>query len=309
MATRNDPAEKGWLLFIHQLPPKPDYLRVKVRRRLLRIGAVALKNTVYVLPATGEAREDFRWLRREIQADGGDAMVFEADIVEGVARGSIERQARMERDEEYRQLARAAEPGGITTDADIERLRRQLAEIVRRDHFRAPGRAIAESAIQALLQRAATATSTSTPATARPSGATWVTREGVGVDRMASAWLIRGWIDQTPTFRFVPEDGYTPRAGELRFDMFEGEFTHAGDRCTFEVLLDHFGLSDPALRAVAEVVHDIDCKDGKFGRVESDGIAAIVDGIVLTESSDEARLDAGAATFSRLHATFRQNPT
>lgn len=299
--------EKGWLLFIHQLPPKPDYLRVKVRRRLQRIGAVALKNTVYVLPATGETREDFRWLRREIQADGGEAMVFEAGIVEGVARGSIERQARLERGEEYRQLTVAADPDGMPTEAEIQRLRRQLADIVRRDHFRAPGRAVAESAIQALVQMAATPTSRSTPTAARPSGATWVTREDIGVDRMASAWLIRKWIDQSATFKFVPEDGYTPRRDELCFDMFEGEFTHSGGRCTFEVLLDSFGLGDPALRAVAEVVHDIDCKDGKFGRTETDGIDALVEGIVLTESSDAVRLEAGEATFSRLHATFQRN--
>jgi hypothetical protein len=123
---------------------------------------------------------------------------------------------------------------------------------------------------------------------------------------MASAWLIRGWIDPDATFRFVPADGYQPQAGELRFDMFEGEFTHIGDRCTFEVLVDHFGLRDPTLTAIAEIVHDVDCKDGKFGRAEADGLAALIDGIVLTTPDDSARLGAGAALFASLHASLGQ---
>jgi len=79
-----------WLLLIHQIPPKPDYFRVKVRRRLQRIGAVALKNSVYVLPSRPQTIEDFRWLLREIVAEGGEATVCEAEFVEGVTRADLE---------------------------------------------------------------------------------------------------------------------------------------------------------------------------------------------------------------------------
>jgi hypothetical protein len=136
-------------------------------------------------------------------------------------------------------------------------------------------------------------------------GRTWVTREGVYVDRIASAWLIRRFIDQEARFKFVPAKGYTPAPEELRFDMFEAEFTHQGDRCTFEILLEHAGLDNPALRAIAEIVHDIDLKDAKFGRDEAAGIASVIAGIARAHPEDNERLTQGAALFENLYASFR----
>jgi hypothetical protein len=122
---------------------------------------------------------------------------------------------------------------------------------------------------------------------------------------MASAWLIRRFIDTKAKFRFVPARGYRPGRGELRFDMFEGEFTHEGDCCTFETLLARFGLADPALAAIGEVVHDLDCKDGKFGRRETHGIGAIVRGLVRSHDRDADRVAAAALVFDGLHAHFQ----
>jgi hypothetical protein len=136
-------------------------------------------------------------------------------------------------------------------------------------------------------------------------GRTWVTRQGVFVDRIASAWLIRRFIDADARFKFVPAKGYTPAPGELRFDMFEAEFTHQGDRCTFEVLLEQAGLDDPALRAIAEIVHDIDLKDAKYGRDEAAGIASLITGIARAHAHDEERLAQGVAVFENLYASFR----
>lgn len=290
-----------WLVLIHHLPPKPDYLRVKVRRKLQRIGAVALKNSVYVLPSTDEALEDFQWLRREITAEGGEAMLLDSDFLEGVPNGVLEQMGREERDREYRELLDSVNSLTTVSDADIARLRRQLAEIVRRDHFGAPGRDAAEFAVRGLGQREARA---ATGATVAHKGATWVTRAGVKVDRMASAWLIRRWIDRDATFRFVTGDHPVTEPHEIRFDMFDGGFTHIGDRCTLEVLITHFGLSDPALNVIAEVVHDIDVKDEKFARPETDGVAALIDGIVTTVPDDADRLEAGAQLFERLYAAL-----
>jgi len=305
----NDPTgNRGWLVLIHQLPPKPDYLRVKVRRKLQRIGAIALKNTVYVLPDNDEAREDFRWLRREILTDGGEAMLMEAEFIEGVTSHSLERLSRAERDQEYRELVVSADAIPSPTASDYERLQRQIGEIIRRDHFGAAGRDTAEFSLRNLRARTRPSAAPASE-TSRPRGATWVTRQGVKIDRMASAWLIRGWIDPDATFRFVPPDGYEPAAGEIRFDMFEGEFTHIGDRCTFEVLVHHFALTEPSLVAIAEIVHDVDCKDGKFGRAEANGVAAMIDGIVLTTPDDAARLAAGAALFANLRASLARAGT
>ncbi|MGH7579507.1 MAG: chromate resistance protein ChrB domain-containing protein, partial [Gemmatimonadales bacterium] len=133
---------------------------------------------------------------------------------------------------------------------------------------------------------------------------TWVTRPGLGVDRMSSAWLIRRFIDPEAGFAFAPADAAAAMSGVLRFDMFEGEFTHEGDRCTFEVLLDRFGLDEPALRAVADVVHDIDCKEERYGRPETPGVAAIVEGIRRSGLDDATRIGQGDVLFEGLYRGF-----
>jgi hypothetical protein len=131
-----------------------------------------------------------------------------------------------------------------------------------------------------------------------------VTREGVQVDRIASAWLIRRFIDPGARFKFVPGTGYSPQPGELRFDMFEGEFTHVGDRCTFEVLLGRARLDDPALKAIGEVIHDIDLKDAKYGREEVAGVRSLINGIAASSSDDEQRLARGSALLDDLYSSF-----
>jgi len=229
-------------------------------------------------------------------------MLLDSDFIEGVPNGVLEQMARDERDREYRELLDAVKSLATASDADIARVRRQLADIVKRDHFGAAGRDAAEFAVRALGQRESQAASEI--AIVAHKGATWVTRAGVKVDRMASAWLIRRWIDQDATFRFVTGDHTVTESHEIRFDMFDGGFTHIGDRCTLEVLIHHFGLTDPALNVIAEVVHDIDVKDGKFARPEADGVAALIDGIVTTVPDDVDRLEAGAQLFERLYAAF-----
>ena len=134
-------------------------------------------------------------------------------------------------------------------------------------------------------------------------GRVWVTRRGVYVDRIASAWLIRRFIDPDARFKFVPAKGYEPAPGELRFDMYEGEFTHEGDRCTFEVLLSRAGLDDPALAAIGEIVHDIDLKDAKFGRPEATGIAHLIEGVGRTARFDPNRTKREADQWPS-HAAF-----
>jgi hypothetical protein len=123
-------------------------------------------------------------------------------------------------------------------------------------------------------------------------------------DRIASAWLIRRFIDADARFEFVAGQGYTPEAGEVRFDMYEAEFTHEGDRCTFETLLERLRPDDAALRAVAEIVHDIDLKDEKFARPETPGVQRSIAEIVAGSSSDEARIEEGAALFEALYRAF-----
>ncbi len=300
---------QNWLLLIHQLPPEPAYFRVKVRRRLQRLGAVALKNSVYLLPRRDETLEDFQWLLQEIQADGGEATLCQASWLGGISDLELTAVFRADREADYKEVEnrarQLAEDRDMPDDTELARLRKRMSEITGIDYFAASGRAAAEQAIRAAEARQAPSAQAPGARPEAPKGVTWVTRQGVYVDRIASGWLIRRFIDPKARFKFVPAKGYRPAAGERRFDMFQGEYTHEGDRCTFEVLLDRFGLADPALRAIGEIVHDIDCKDDKFGRAEAPGIAAILNGIVLERGGDEARLEQGAVVFEGLLAQFR----
>lgn len=303
---------RRWLLLIHQIPAKPDYFRVKVRRRLQRIGAVALKSSVYVLPHTDEAMEDFQWLRRMVADEGGEATLCAASFVEGVDDREVESMFREQSDAEYGEIIEAARGAASEpSEADVRRLRNQLESAAAHDFFDAP---LAEAAVRAVREvegaltrrREAPVPRPAAPDPDRPRGATWVTRIGVQVDRMASAWLIRRFVDDGALFKFVPAEGYEPGPGELRFDMFEGEFTHTGDSCTFEVLVARFASGDAALHAIGEIVHDIDCKDEKFGRGEVMGVAAAIRGIALEHADDAARVEAAAALFDGLYAAFRR---
>lgn len=308
--------EGGWLLLIAQLPPKPDYLRVKLRRRIQRIGAVALRGAVYVLPNQPDAAEDFEWLRTELLADGADAIICAATPTAGITEEELRRRFRDARGTEYVALAEEARAVAASDSRDeagraLPRLRRRLDEIGRVDFFGAAERFDAEAALEGLTTAVSASpdrSETDAPDAGRAGGSaplrgrTWVTREGVFVDRIASAWLIRRFIDPDATFEFVPARGYEPRRGELRFDMYQGEYTHEGDRCTFETLLARFALTEPALYSLAEVVHDIDCKDAKFDRPEAAGVESILRGLVSAHPADADRVAQGRTIFDALYA-------
>jgi len=305
---------RRWLLLTHYLPTEPAYFRVKVRRRLERIGAVALKNSVYVLPMGDDTREDFEWLAEEIERNGGEASLCEAVFVDGVSDDRLAAAFAEARTADYREieeataeLSRKAEGGddAAASATRVAQLRKRLERVVEIDFFTAPGRRAAESGLEALSRADRVSGPPDALSGARPTGRTWVTREGVKVDRIASAWLIRRFIDADATFRFVPSRGYRPREGELRFDMFGGEYTHVGESCTFETLVDRFGLDDPALATLGAIVHDIDVKDDKFGREETEGVAATIAGIVASTSDDALRLERGWAVLDGLYQHFR----
>jgi hypothetical protein len=314
-----------WLLLIHQIPPKPDYLRVKIGRRLQRIGAVAVKNSVYVLPHRPSSLEDFQWVRAEIVDGGGDASICQAAFVDGLTDRQIEQVFREARDRDYAEVAEAAREIRTSlrqrdreslqhslsrAEDDLARLRKRFTAIASTDFFGSAGRSMAEDALRSVADQLSPRATDSAPSvapdgnTAAYRGRTWVTRSGVFVDRMASAWLIRRFIDRDARFKFVEEGKQRPGRGELRFDMFEGEFTHEGDRCTFETLLHRFGLNDPALRAIGEVVHDIDLKDEKFARDDAAGIERVFAGIAAGAPDDMVRIERAAQVLDDLHALF-----
>jgi hypothetical protein len=321
----------GWMLLIHQLPPKPTNLRVRIWRKLQKLGAVAIKNSVYVLPANAKTEEDFQWLRQEIESAGGEAAIFRADSVEGTTDEEIVSAFCNARDDEFAEIAAALDglagslreqmrgkhlsAGRLAAhESELERLHADLERVVANDFFGASGRTKAIAAYQKcqkiLRSSQAPAAEASRPSKRRVvigeyQGRRWVTRENIHIDRLASAWLIKQFIDKRPRFYFVA-DGETVE-NAIPFDMFGAELTHQGEDCTFETILKRFGLSEiRPLRELGEIVHDIDLKDNKFNRLEAAGLKSIIDGLCETARDDRKRLQQASDIFDALFASLNQ---
>ena len=325
-----------WILLIHQLPPKPTNLRVRIWRKLQKLGAVAIKNSVYVLPANEKTHEDFQWLKQEIESAGGEATVFQAGSVEGAADEEIIATFRKARDDEF--AAITAELDGLTGairgqnrgkhlsagrlaahEIEIDKLHSQLEGIIANDFFNADGRVPALAAYercQNAIRFAHGPVSKATRSTiksgtldpAKYQGRRWMTRRNLHIDRLASAWLIRQFIDKRPRFYFVAE-GQTVE-GAIPFDMYDAEFTHHGDDCTFETMLKRFGLdASKGLREIAEIVHDIDLKDDKFHRLEAAGLNAIINGLSETLRNDRKSVQQTGIIFDGLYLLLNKAPT
>lgn len=315
-----EPGPMTWLLLALQLPAQPAYLRVKVWRRLQGVGAISYRNALYVLPASESSAEDFEWILREVRASGGEGAVFESRSIEGASDLSLRALFDAARERDYLELAEElratmasaefqrsdAEPSDSTQA--VARIRRRLKLVESIDFFNASGRETVHALLRKLEMRSPTTSSeavmTATTAPEQPRGRTWVTRAQVRVDRMASAWLIRRWIDPEAKFKFVHDRLYRPIAQELRFDMFEAEYTHDGERCTFEVLLELIPAKDEALKAISQIVHDLDIKDDKYGRPETAGIQQLLSGIIANCPDDADRLRRAATLFDDLYRSF-----
>ena len=330
-----DKAQKHeWLLLIHLLPPRPTNLRVRIWRKLQRLGAVAVKNSVYVLPFNEKTHEDFQWLKQEIEAAGGEATVFRAGAVEGATDQEIVAAFGKTRNEEYTQVT--AELDGLTGalreqkrgghlsagrvghyEAELDKLHKELERIISTDFFVAAGRATALAAYercQTALQAArspkgaplsAKQSQSATANLAQYQGRRWMTRRNLFIDRLASIWLIKRFIDPKARFFFVAE-GETVE-GAVGFDLYGGEFTHRGEDCTFETMLKEFGLAnDAGLRGLAEIVHDLDLKDHKFNRSEAAGLGAVIRGLAETLRDDRKLTQQCGPVFDGLYELLRR---
>ena len=303
-----------WLFLLHQLPTRAAKGRVRVWRRLQQIGAVALRGSAYVLPHTPQAVEDFEWLRVEIIGLGGTAGVFEGRPVDPEAEAEMVKQFRDQRSADYEQLrkdirtlTRRASPPGRRGGVDrsvaphVQALRKRFQKVVQGDPVGGPLRDEVALDLAALEQRLVGPPAQPAAAPRSPAqlfeARTWVTRPRPGVDRMACAWLIRAYID--PTARFVFADH--PAPDQIAFDMFEGDFTHQGEACTFEVLVRRFRLEDALIRRIADVVHDLDLEDDKYGHPEGATVGLLVEGLRDAQQDDGRTLEAGMTLFAALH--------
>ena len=290
-------SENPWLLLLHQIPPQPSYFRAKILRRLVQLGALPVKNSAYLLPDTDDTREDFEWICREIISQGGAAWLFRAECLVGLSAEQIRESFRRLRDADYEGLIASAH------ELEEAKLLHRFEELRKIDYFTHPLRARVEAIIEERKNSVIVGVRPGSPA---PQGCVWVTRRGIKVDRIGSAWLIQRFIDRKAQFHFVDPATYRHTAPEIRFDMYEGEFTHEGGQCTFEVLVSRHSLAVryPALQPVAEMVHDIDLKDGRYQHPETSGLSRMLDGLCARTEDDLQRLQQGGQIFDALYESF-----
>jgi hypothetical protein len=310
-----DPAR--WLLLLVSLPGEAtSRARVGTWRKLKRSGALALRDSVYLLPAKDDAVEMANWLAGEIRRNGGEVSIARVTSIEGHPDDELVRRFDEQRQGDYAELEpelKAAIRDGQKSGEDaakrlrslLRRTEQRLEELARIDFFECA----AGTTVRALvLQGRALLEPASRPDAALSvddfKGRLWVTRARPKVDRLASAWLIHRFIDPEARFGFIEAEGKKAPAGALTFDTFGGDFTHEGDDCTFEVLTRRFGIDDPGVRTLAEIIHDCDLEDGKFQRPEVPVVLALVRGLVATIDDDHELLLAARASFEALRAAY-----
>ncbi len=305
-------SQQQFFLLLVGVPPTPSSLRVRVWRRLRSMGAVALKRSAYLLPDTPERYEDFQWLAQEIERDGGEATLIRVQQIENVSPGDVLKLFHEPRDREYRQLAvryrrllQGLESKDMRpeTQEKLMRLAKEHQRIRDIDFFDAPGGAEVRRLEEAIAMR------TRRPEKAKPEprldlttlrGRRWVTRPRPHVDRIASAWLIKRFIDSEAVFVFAPPAEFPQDA--IPYDAPGVELSHQGEDCTFETLVKRANLRDRRLTRLAEVVHEADLRDGKYPHEEARGIDVAIRALLAATPDDHQVLAQGMTLFEGLYA-------
>jgi hypothetical protein len=313
-----DSQRHPWLLLLFQLPTRPTATRVRTWRQLQRLGALPVRNSGYALPNTDAAREDFEWLRADIIAAGGGATLFAAAAADQAGDEDLRAAFRSARSDDFEALRKAAVQVGRTRrpqhdrrpGRDVRALVERLAHLDSIDFFAAPNSAAARAAVGALLQPAEEVTVATARETVLKTAdfqhRTWVTRPRPGIDRFASAWLIRRFVD--PAARFTFADSVA--AAELQqrravpFDMFGAEFGHTAGGCTFETLVRRFAIDAPGIAWLARLVHALDLKD-EAPVPEAVALGRIVDGLRQVHAKDDVLLERGTEI---IEAYYRSRP-
>jgi hypothetical protein len=317
------PRAPEWLVLVHQLPSGASNPRVKVWRRVLELGAVPLRSAVYVLPNSPQAREDFAWVREEINGLKGQATILTADTTDAVERQVIVDAFRTARGSDFASFTRDAERLARSLSKSANRspemrgraerqlraIRERLRALERIDFFAAPGADQARAAlakVEGQMPKRPTVAAALETGAVKPRdfrGRVWVTRPRPGVDRMASAWLIRRFIDPRAAFAFADH----PRGTQIPFDMFTGEFSHYGSFCTFETMAQRFVLKDPAITRIGQIVHDLDMKEARYGLPEAVAVGHMVEGLRSLYAKDDVLLEHGITMFESLARSFGAN--
>lgn len=318
-------SHQEWLLIFYSVPSNPVSNRMMIWRKLSKVGAVQLKGAVYILPATEEHEEFLQWLIDEVKTMGGDGAFVRTDEIRTMADADIRRLFIAQADEEYSRLEKAlnvlerkiqsirqgtkSEEGKHLAD-QVAKFTKEFEGVAKRDFYNSStGLAMRKriQAVEAGLRDAgkkapAEAASIMSRLTQDYQGKIWATRKNPFVDRMASAWLIRRFIDPKASFIFFDEHNIGSLDNTtVAFDVRGAEFTHVGDLCTFEVLIKSFAIKDKAVKKIAEIVHDLDVKDEKYAKLETAGVEEILIGLRKASKDDSAALEQGIKVFEMLY--------
>ncbi len=302
-----------WLLLLYGLSAGHGAARVNLWRQLKRCGALPWKTSTYLLPDRPEHFERFQWLAQQVHDGGGDATVLRVSEIEGMSDRDIVRQFNETRAQDYDPLiaaltqliARNKQKARASFAADLDKLTRQFEDARKLDFFDCPRAHDAQMLLQrAAGLRAGKAKDLPVLAAKRFHGRQWLTRPRPEIDRVGSAWLIRKFIDPKARFVFATDPAKHPAA--IPYDMFEVEFSHHGDDCTFETLVKRFGITDKAVLKIAEMVHDADLEDGKFQTTGCIGIDQVLKGWAKRSLSDEELLKRGGECFDALHQQLKK---
>jgi hypothetical protein len=307
----------SWLFLLFNLPAKQSSDRVKIWRWLKKFGAVQLKTSTYVLPDGPVHYERFQRLAKEIVDNGGEAALVRVKDIEGMPHAAVVAIFNKARKRDYGEIAepltclikggkgRRVSPEKYANQ--LERLRSRFQEIREKDFFQSSR----GEDLQRLFQQAESLQSSAEPPKRKVRlrvedyrGKTWITRPHPEIDRVGSAWLIRKFID--PEAKFVFDNAPTKHRKALPYDLIGAEFSHQGDCCTFETLIEKFGIRERAVLRLAEIIHDTDLEDGKFHRVEGYGVEQILKGWAEQGISDEEILLRGFQCFDGLHAQLKR---
>ncbi len=328
MIKANTKQVRGWLLFFYSIPSKPVASRMKIWRKLTRVGALPFKGAVYILPDNEENLEYFQWLVSEVVSLGGEGAFVQVDKVQTATDEDIIHLFNEQRERDYHGVEKALEEierklaavkkGGIILSKKrllnrFSTIMREFEEVRKIDFFASTGGEVVRKRIklmEAAIKRTAGPEIKKEQTVVVPrrikdyKGKKWVTRKHPFVDRMASAWLIKRFIDKEAVFQFR-EEKEMANLGEnmIAFDVRGGEFTHTGDMCTFETILKSFGLKDKGLKKIAEIVHELDVKDDRYQSSEATGIEEILIGIRRISKNDAETLEKGMYVFEMLHAS------
>ena len=299
-----------WLLLLYALPTKRTTARVNLWRKLKKFGAVSLKTSAYVLPDNPAHYERFQWLAKQVRDDGGEATLIRVAKIEDLPQDQVVELFDAARTVEYKELMaaihglldRVKKAKDSPVSEELAKYQNRFNEIKGIDYFGSP----AGQDAQMLLQRTKQLVSPRRHAASPPvldrkdfQNRTWLTRPRPGIDRIGSAWLIRKFIDPKAKFLFGMDPEKFPKT--LSFDMADADFSHHGEECTFETLLQRFGIEDRAARKLSEMVHDADLEDGKFQRVECIGLDQVLLGWAKMGLSDEELLARGGECFEALY--------